>query len=651
MRSCKIPAIFVSNFRKEATLKSAHRTASDARYIVASSILIAGTGLFAGFGTEHRPVDAAAGSRLMNPGTRHTTLSESCADSGNPIHVRSSNRVIMYPKLAYISDSVETNLLARAKAGCAPATQSAPKCTDAKAHTQLNYVLTYGRGKVVAFPMETTFSVLPPDASVACTTYNEDARRRDSVVVNSNGAIDVVFNNTPLSAAISQIQKELKYLTFVLESGQLRNEKVTLSAHGRQIYEVLNLIAASAKVDIWIEDAIYHIAKKGTRLDSMPLIAPPPTKLGRIKLNFAKAETVRDALTGEGGTKIEVTLPAAVVDNSMFSDIGGQIAPGPLSPGTTAHHLLPPGYKNGLDEQQNENRQGGFVVLAPIEPKYITVLSSTNTIMVRYHDDAEGEVAFRMLQVEARLLDVKPRKIQIRAQFVSVTQSDTDKFGIDWQFQRVLVSGDASRCFPTFDRALMEFASGDMQAQLNFILTTGTGKLVASPVATTYNVTPVTFNTKASIYSFVANQTTGANGASQTTYDPVPVEEVSRLEVIPRINSDNEITLNTRVQLQDVHADSSGEPMLAQQDMPLTRIVRNGETLVIARLLRKHDSPASDKMPLKGDLPLMGSLFRSTTINADDTELLVFITATILADPISNTPTEFDNVLSPGPGS
>ncbi len=277
---------------------------------------------------------------------------------------------------------------------------------------------------------------------------------------------------------------------------------------------------------------------------------------------------------------------------------------------------------------------------AGIEPQDLTALSNNNVIIVRYKDDAEGEAAFRELQTRIRLLDIKPKQIQVRAQFVTVTQNDADQFGINWQFQKVNLLGVLNAGYAPTGQAVLQYATGNLQTQLNFALTTGRGKVVASPMATTFNNVPAIFTNTTEYYSFIPQTFIGPGGAAQTTYYPQQIPATSVLAITPRINGDNTITLNGILMFTDLSGtakspDGTDYPILVQQLIPsVTRIIRNGDTMVLAGLIRKQDNNAVQKVPLLGDLPLIGSLFRSRSVNTNDSELLVFITATILPDPI-----------------
>jgi type II secretory pathway component GspD/PulD (secretin) len=270
----------------------------------------------------------------------------------------------------------------------------------------------------------------------------------------------------------------------------------------------------------------------------------------------------------------------------------------------------------------------------------ITAISNNNTILVRYPDTPEGEAMFRELQTRIRLLDVKPKQIQVRAQFVTLLQQDADQFGINWQFQKVNLVGQLNAGYSPSGQALLQFATGNLQMQLNFALTTGRGKVVASPMSTTFNNVPAIFSNNTTYYAFIPQTFIGPGGAAQTTYYPDPINAFSQLFITPRINGDNTLTLTGSLSFADLTGtatapDGTSIPIITTQNLPqVTRIIRNGDTMVLAGLIRKTDQADQQSVPLLGELPLIGSLFRSRSINTDDSELLVFITATILNDPI-----------------
>ena len=73
-------------------------------------------------------------------------------------------------------------------------------------------------------------------------------------------------------------------------------------------------------------------------------------------------------------------------------------------------------------------------------------------------------------------------------------------------------------------------------------------------------------------------------------------------------------------------------PAVNQQTLTTTRTVMNGETIVVGGIIRKTENSSVTKIPLLGDLPLIGPLFRSTTKSTEDREMLIFLTPTIIPE-------------------
>jgi type II secretory pathway component GspD/PulD (secretin) len=73
-------------------------------------------------------------------------------------------------------------------------------------------------------------------------------------------------------------------------------------------------------------------------------------------------------------------------------------------------------------------------------------------------------------------------------------------------------------------------------------------------------------------------------------------------------------------------------PEVATESLATSRRVGNGETIVIGGLIRKSDTTTVEKIPLLGNLPIVGPLFSNKIKNNDDKELLIFVTPTIVPE-------------------
>lgn len=166
--------------------------------------------------------------------------------------------------------------------------------------------------------------------------------------------------------------------------------------------------------------------------------------------------------------------------------------------------------------------------------------------------------------------------------------------------------------------------SGLLQLELSALESTGNGEVIAQPKVATQDQQTARIESGLSIpYQAQAG---GTAGGSTTEFVPA----VLSLEVTPQITPDNNI-----IMLLDIHQDSvvpgSGTvPAISTNAVNTRVLVNDGETVVLGGVFRVETTTAVSKTPVLGDLPYVGNLFKRTENNETKTELLIFITPTII---------------------
>lgn len=126
---------------------------------------------------------------------------------------------------------------------------------------------------------------------------------------------------------------------------------------------------------------------------------------------------------------------------------------------------------------------------------------------------------------------------------------------------------------------------------------------------------------------------TSSDGDTVTT---IFQDAVLSLEVTPQITPDNRIIMELKVNrdsLDTTTITASGSPINVTE-LTTTALVADGETIVLGGIFEQTKSTSESKVPLLGDIPVVGRLFRSNTELNQKTELLIFITPRILTDNI-----------------
>ena len=129
----------------------------------------------------------------------------------------------------------------------------------------------------------------------------------------------------------------------------------------------------------------------------------------------------------------------------------------------------------------------------------------------------------------------------------------------------------------------------------------------------------------------------GGMGITQASVTPIRANLGLTLSVTPQVNKDGYITMLINPSFSDAQSSalsSTANPMLdTTQRMASTLVrVKNGETLVMGGLLHSTESKLIRKVPFLGYIPILGWLFTSETASKQNTDLVIFITPTIIND-------------------
>ena len=177
------------------------------------------------------------------------------------------------------------------------------------------------------------------------------------------------------------------------------------------------------------------------------------------------------------------------------------------------------------------------------------------------------------------------------------------------------------------------FTSNDLflTAELSALEASGRGEVVSQPKIITGD------KQEASIKSGteIPYQEGAASGATTVSFK----EAVLSLRVTPNITPDDRILLDLVVNQDSVGdlvpSGSGGSiPTIDTTELTTQVLVGNGETVVLGGVFQNEDITQVRKVPLLGDIPYVGALFRSTTNKTSKTETLIFITPRILSEAL-----------------
>ena len=253
------------------------------------------------------------------------------------------------------------------------------------------------------------------------------------------------------------------------------------------------------------------------------------------------------------------------------------------------------------------------------------------------------------------------RQVLIEARLIEVTLTGEFRFGIDWSaVARAGALAGATSSGLIFSQVLApanttEFqigvTSSDFNALVNILSSQGEVNVLSSPrLATLNNQTAVLRSATDDVFFVTETERVpGTSGGfnSFTTVTPRTVTVGVVLSITPQISSDGSVILHVRPTVS--RSDSTAEitvdnttisvPILDVREADVIVRAEEGQVVVIGGLIDERQTDDEKKVPLLGDLPGIGRLFRQTTQKRDKTELVVLLRPTVLvgkrADQIS----------------
>ena len=154
----------------------------------------------------------------------------------------------------------------------------------------------------------------------------------------------------------------------------------------------------------------------------------------------------------------------------------------------------------------------------------------------------------------------------------------------------------------------------------------GRGKVVSSPRVTTADQTKATIKQGTRI----PYQQATSSGATAVSF----VDATLMLDVTPQITPEGNVIMNVEVTKDSVGAVYAGVPSIDTKSVKTQVLVENGGTVVIGGIFEQVENSNVTKVPLLGDIPYLGNLFKTTDTQSSKVELLIFITPKVVSERV-----------------
>jgi type IV pilus assembly protein PilQ len=266
-------------------------------------------------------------------------------------------------------------------------------------------------------------------------------------------------------------------------------------------------------------------------------------------------------------------------------------------------------------------------------------------------------------------LDIPVKQVQIEARIVTINEGNMDELGVRWGFTSIngshTVGGSIENNLATIGLydgggdgegedggssvGIDDFLNVNLAAtspnatslafqvaklgsdtlldlELSALQQESKAEIISSPRLITTNKKPAYIEQGTEIPYLESS----SSGATSVTFK----KAVLSLKVTPQITPDNRLVLDLSV-TQDrpgqVVKTGTGEAVAIDTQRIGTQVlVNNGETVVLGGIFQHSITNSVDKVPLLGDLPLLGALFRRSYENVGKSELLIFVTPKVV---------------------
>jgi type IV pilus assembly protein PilQ len=253
----------------------------------------------------------------------------------------------------------------------------------------------------------------------------------------------------------------------------------------------------------------------------------------------------------------------------------------------------------------------------------------TNSIII---NDIKERVA--LISEMAADLDTKTPQVEINARLIDMDSKATRELGVNWAVNNFTSPGNNINGGLAISNPMQNAAGdlrvgtvqnwGEMMMQVQALEVANKAHLISNPIITTTDNREASILVGQKIPLIVSDE--AGNAITQLTTVGI------MLMVTPHINKDDQITLDIHNEVSDLSSQATvqGGVIINTSEADTRVLVENGETAIIAGLIRQIDGKLDSGIPVLMDIPLLGGLFRHSTNTKVSRELVIFVTPTIV---------------------
>jgi len=249
-------------------------------------------------------------------------------------------------------------------------------------------------------------------------------------------------------------------------------------------------------------------------------------------------------------------------------------------------------------------------------------------------------------------LDKATDQVMIETKFVEIADKDLKNLGVNWtslnNFEVGVEAGFGDDAFHTYDRQNINgivdkaslyssvFTADQFSVVLSALQSNQDAKLVSNPTVVTMNNTEafISIGEQYPIPNYTYNQERGTFEVSGFEYKDIGI----LMAVTPQVNNEGLINLKVEPTVSSTTgvthfggANGADIPIIAVRQVTTNVALKNGYTMGLGGLIESLTKDVETKVPVLGDIPGLGRLFRHDSTDLTSRNLVIFITASVLS--------------------
>lgn len=292
----------------------------------------------------------------------------------------------------------------------------------------------------------------------------------------------------------------------------------------------------------------------------------------------------------------------------------------------------------GISSTMQSEKQAAKPVAALDKNIIIKAHGQTNALIVTAAPDVMNDLERVIDQ-----LDIRRPQVLVEAIIAEVQDGNGLDLGVQWTGKHGGVQFGStglpisqikkSKVIGSYTGLATGFFNGDFGALMTALSTNGKNDILSTPSVVTLDNKEASFNVGQDVPVLSGSQTTSGDNV----FNSVERKTVgTKLKIVPQINDGDMIHLKIEQEVSSVDntstADASLGPTFNTRTINNEVMVHSGQTVVLGGLMENVTKQSVSKVPLLGDIPVVGQLFRYTSQDSAKRNLMVFIHTTVLRD-------------------